>query len=980
MRNYQALIDDIRSTFATDESISPDFYRSLAGEYAVACNKMTQRLKSCVSYLHAGNAAETVRLAETEPNLFDIYNLLDFPEREEWRQVLDAFGFQLPPFPSELARQLDDAYTQTASLEPLLKKYRVFAIQRAPLGERLMALRSMTAIDPTNTGWLKDQELFEQERLKTLDTEVEEAVASGNLNAMRALQKELSQQWSVPIPNDLKDKLSVAFRGMYFQSVTHRLKQLVEELLQTYDDQNADRGLSLLNELQETIRESGMAVPIEISDRAEPAVRWLDEEKKRRKIAAKYNAALEELKEELQQETSADELLRLHNALTIAAQEADAEIPAALEELYDDAWQNQKRKNKRRFHMRVAGVAVGVIAVLALTVWILHAQNENHRQAVTLSAINQFLNAATPDGAEQFLQELETKNKKLLQSPLIAESYGKLREKIDADKKRHEQFLERFEAAKKSTAEGTTLDATAFEQAEKSAKRNDEEELLASIRPRFEKRLVDEQQKKDAEFETKLTELSRRTATVLNDPNLSLRDWQNDLQKIADDFERLIRTPEITGSYMQRAKKAAADFSQTRKNLEAEQKRRDEFQILTAKIGDAQEFVQALKAYAEKSPRQPESADFLAVTQTADGWKALLHANEFRQLLANVRSHAPQEKDAADAAKAAALYDTQFAKIRGFVSPDFKEYAMPYLQTAKYRTADPLADEKPLETVLKTFRELAQREVWTIVNESPTGAWYYLTEEPKPPRTFYPYITDIKAAPKTKRFDPSYFKNLPKVNPYKFSQESTRLLEKITPENWSDTCYRIVQTLNQADGIDPILKAVLLKRMIETFAKCDPVFADRFKKIADDLKDVPDFDGMPNWMDGEKIISDPLHRKCGNLLTRMSFPTSEEIQAAHRRVNEQLDVSFPQYRWIGYLLKKNDRWEMVAGTAEPASDAEQSNMPAAGTLCVVHPTQNDAAFQYEILPCGKWDAGKNATLDLPKQFPAKQGEPVFVKF
>ncbi|MDR1493305.1 MAG: hypothetical protein LBT05_11370 [Planctomycetaceae bacterium] len=974
MRNYQALIDDIRSAFATDESISPDFYRSLAGEYAAACNEMTQRLNSCVSYLHAGNAAEAVRLAETEPNLFDIYNLLDFPEREEWRQVLDSFGFQLSPFPSELARQLDDAYTQTASLEPLLKKYRQLAVQRAPLGERLAMLRQMTAINPTNTGWLKDQELFERERIKTLPAEVEEAIASGNLNAMRALQKELSQTWGTPIPNELKDKLSVAFRGIYFQSVTNRLKQLVEQILQTHDDQDADRGLSLLAELQETIRESGMAVPIEISEQAEPAARWLNEEKKRRKLAAKYNTALEELKEELQQETSADELLRLHNALTIAAQEADAEIPDELEELYGGALKNQERKNKRRFRLRVFTSASSIFALFALIVAVAIVQNAAHRRAVTLSTIRQFLEAETPDGAEQFLQKLETKNKKLLNNPAIAESYGKLQEKIDADKKRHEQFLERFETAKKSTAEGKIPDAAAFEQAEKLAKRNDEKEWIASIRPRFEKHLAGEQQKNDAAFEAKLTELSRWTTTVLKDSNMSFNERRNHLQKITEDFNQLMRTSEITDSYMQRAKKAAADFAQTIKNVEAEQKRSNELQTLTASIGNAQTFVKALEAYAEKFPQQSESADFLASAQMANGWNALLNAETFRQSLAAVRSHLPQEKEAA--ARAVALYHTQFSKIRDFVSPDFIKYAASYLETVKYRAPDPLADEKPLETILAAFRELSQREVWTIF-KSPTDSWYYVVQEPKLPRTSYPHITSMKETPKNKTFDASVFANLPKVNQYNFSKNALSALDEITSENWSKTCYQLVQTLYQADGIDPILKASLLKKMIENFSICDPIFAERFKKIANDLKETPDFNDLPNWMDGEN----PLRDKCGKTLTRMSFPTPEEMSAAYRRVNARLDVSFPQYWWIGYLLKKNDRWELVTKTDNSVSDAEKSDkIPTSGTLCVVHPTQNDADFPYEIIPCGKWDANKNATLDLPKQLSARQGEPVFVQY
>ena len=365
MRNHQILIDEIRSTFATDELISPDFYRSLADDYAKACKEMIGRLRTCVAYLRSGNTGEAVRLAEVEPNLFDIYNLLDFPEREEWGGVLESLGYKLPPpFPKDLAQQLNDAYCQSASLEPLQKRYRVLAVERAPLAVRLQVLRSIVSVDPINPAWRKDLEAFEEERLKELGREVDQAVAANNDVEMRKLQKELSQSWCVPVPAYLRDKLNIKLRGKHFQSLQKQLEELVGQLQQAHDKRNIEKAQAMVDEIREIVGESGMAMPAELSDRAENAMRWLNDEKKRRRLTARYEATLRQLRRELHSEASTDELKRSHNALFVAAKNVSQTIPESLDEEYHDVIRSRKRQAKHRRFVNTALIVLGIVILV----------------------------------------------------------------------------------------------------------------------------------------------------------------------------------------------------------------------------------------------------------------------------------------------------------------------------------------------------------------------------------------------------------------------------------------------------------------------------------------------------------------------------------------------------------------------------------------------------------------------------------------
>ena len=573
MRNYQILIDKIRGTFVSDEltgsnatrNSAPDLYRSLAEDYAKACKDMIGRLRACVAYLRSGNAAEAVRLAEVEPNLFDIYNLLDFPEREEWVGVLESFGYKLPPpFPKDLARQLNDAYCQSASLEPLQKRYRVLAIERAPLAERLQVLRSIAAVDPINPSWRKDLEAFEEERLKELGHDIDRAVADNNYVEMRKLQKEISQNWCVPVPAYMRDKLNIKLRGIHFQSLQKQLEELVGQLQQAHDERDIEKGQTLVDEIREIVGESGMAMPTELSDRAEDAIRWLNDEKKRRIQLARYEATLRQLKSELHGEASTNDLTRTHNALSLAAKNVSQTIPELIDEEYHEVIRLRARQSKHKRHISIALLAVGLVLLLTTFVIIVTWWQEKQQTDRIVTTLREMLdsNAPLPPDAEAFQKNLETNHAGLLKRPDVEKLNAELRIMIGADKKRRNLFDEYYQRAKNSTAETNTPDVLAWQQTEKLVLRDDEKTQADALRPFFEKHIADVQHRIDTNAVNELNRLSHEATIVQRDPDITLRDRQNKLREIVADMEHLALTPGLSAEMIQRVKRVTANVTQ----------------------------------------------------------------------------------------------------------------------------------------------------------------------------------------------------------------------------------------------------------------------------------------------------------------------------------------------------------------------------------------------------------------------------------
>lgn len=966
MRNYQILIDEIRSTFASDELVSPDLYRSLAEDYAKACRDMIGRLKTCISYLRSGNMSEAVRLADVEPNLFDIYNLLDFPEREEWTGVLESFGYKLPPpFPKELAQQLNDAYCRSASLEPLQKRYRVMAVERAPLAERLKVLRSIAAADPINPSWHKDLAAFEEERLKELGHDVDRAVAENNYVEMRNLQKEISQNWTVPVPAHIRDKLNATLRGIRFQSLNRQLEQLVERLQQAHDERNIEQGQSLVDEIREIVGESGMAMPADVSDQAETAVRWLMEEKKRRNLTARYEAALRQLKNELRGNSPIDELSRTHDSLSIAAGDVSQTIPESVEEEYRAALRSRERETKQKQHVGIAVAAVVFVLLLAGMVVAVQRARENRLASQTITVLPLMIDGknASPSDAEALINDLETNHANLLKRPEIAELVAELKRKIKTDNDRKTLFDEYFQLAKNSTGEGKTPDVLAYQQAVKLALAASENEKnqVDAIRPFFERYIAETQHKTDAAVEMEMSRLTNEASTVRRDLSMTFRERQDKLRTIVASLEQLVRTPGLSDGLLQRLKQATTNTTQAIADLDTERMQNERLEVLLGGVGNAEAYGKALLAYANMFPQHAESSDFRDVAGQSEIWDSLLHTDLFRQALAVVRSREAGEETAAG--RALELYRNRYAGIRHFASEEFVRRGVPYLETTAFRTLDPLAEQKPFENVKAVLRELAQRELWTIY-ASPDGAWFYVLREPTG-RGGYPYVTGFYSKSGTRNFDDSFFADVPKVNQYNYAMSALRSLDNITHEKWSDTCYSLARKLFEADGIDPVLKVVLLKRMIADFSKCDSVFAERFQATTALLDDeTPEFDNAPNWMDGEAILENPVRDKCRSIIARITFPTTEEMKTAYDRVDAILAERQREYRWIGFTLRRDGEWTLM------------SRETPSGTLYFVRPDDAVTGYAAELVECGHID--ENGAVSFDAETLTRQGEPIFV--
>jgi hypothetical protein len=118
MLDYQRIVEEIQAAVASQDTADWDLLRDTAAEYAAACDEVNERLSECQRLLKQGLRSEAIQVAEREPNLLDTVTLLDFPELEQWRQMLKSSGMVAPPaLRIEVATDLNSAYAAEAPLQ-----------------------------------------------------------------------------------------------------------------------------------------------------------------------------------------------------------------------------------------------------------------------------------------------------------------------------------------------------------------------------------------------------------------------------------------------------------------------------------------------------------------------------------------------------------------------------------------------------------------------------------------------------------------------------------------------------------------------------------------------------------------------------------------------------------------------------------------------------------------------------------------------
>jgi len=358
MADLTTLIEDIRATLAHPNLASPEEMPIYAQQYAEECTKLNDRLKRCLPHLRSGNIAEAVRLASTPPpDITETFNLLDFAERQDWIEVCTALELSLPPVLSVgMFQELNDAYFQMSSLEPLLKWHRLYARNGSPLRDRLGVLRSIAKADPMTTHWQTDQEMYERARIKELAQEVNEALAQKDILLLLRLYRELTTPgWKIAPPTEYKQKI-----------VTAILEKYAEELHMHFSTFDYDEASAAFQSIQRVLKANQMAMPTAIEKKIQPAVQWVKDTTNEKRDIDHFQRALYDLQEALNDNVPRQTLEDIYYTLQDAASQSYQTIPKELKSRYRSRVKDMLGREYYRKGITIAAIVSAFILISAL--------------------------------------------------------------------------------------------------------------------------------------------------------------------------------------------------------------------------------------------------------------------------------------------------------------------------------------------------------------------------------------------------------------------------------------------------------------------------------------------------------------------------------------------------------------------------------------------------------------------------------------
>ena len=932
MSDYQTIVENIRNLISfygtsRDEQLEP-----LAESYTLASREVNARLLRCSQLIRAGNPSEAVRLADIEPNLLESFALLDFPERDQWCEIVRTFNFPAaPPLFEELAREVNDAYTTVDPLQPLLKKHRVLALVRAPVSERIPVLREMVLMEPENSGWKTDLDAYEKLRLREIEDDVNEAIAAMDVVKMSKLSCEIEQQnWITKPPEKLLSSLKLNLKAESQRGTMLELRQTAEKLQKAYSQQNAAAAIKYMDRWYSLSNQLGNVVPLELRFDIQTPIIWAEEQRQFGKREKHFENRVESFRSEMQKGIDFERMDMLYSELESEAEEIGLDIPESLTRLYASRREISQVRGIRRFRVFLLVVSIlGVILCGGIAYGVFHFQHQGKVNAIA-QTLQGYLDRKEYGTAEQYIEERNAKNPKFFDAPQIEAIYAELKTAINDEKERKTLFRTSLDKVKLSM-NADVFDEHSLIQAQARAGTEEEKIELREVENELRRNNHEKRRIKDLALQKEVDAISaemrkylpqngaeNETAlTKLLNEALKLRDIDDASDKVKNERDLMIGQLEQWTAEIKQRKESKGDISD-----------------LTRMVSDPEGYAKTLQALADKYPNLPMSADFQTVLREEKAietkiqkWNAtvmkLPDSSQPSGLDEIVQTSGKVHQFLADWINFAPL-------LTDFPDREAVEDSIPYLKAKAAR-------EKNGESILAGFERQMNtqlsRPVWMYYSER-EDARYYLLAVPKVGRN---RCWADKGGKETSVQIPDSAAKLlgdepaPQVVFAKTAIDTIRKIE--TPDGipWAYAACDLLQKLQDDPKLDPLLKYILLEQLISTFGTGDLSVQKGYGRHLLQLREE-EIDKHVDWINPKSLDAKKERNKAKKVLAGLP-PSGTAVEATLKDAESIGKRSIMTYLRIG--------WAEKLGDGSWICNTNRTNLPRSGLVVFRGTTEQD---------------------------------------
>lgn len=966
MSEFQQVVDDIRAFLQGDDQTYRDELRALASEFREACVAVDRRLKQCNRLLAKGLRAEALHEADTEPRLLDLVTLLDFPEREDWDELVATYGLEAGPrVDLELASALNEAYAEADPLAELLRHHRLLALSRADLTRRIATLRQISELDPNNPIWDEDLRAFERARLREISSAVDAATRQRDVALLDQLAGELNDPSWRELPPEPQVRAALAAAAKIRKTLAREtLTHIAEELHESFAAMDVARGRNALDRWKQVIAIAQPDRRDPLLREAEPALAWLQDQDRRDQEESDYQAAIADLEGALDDLEPREEVERLGAAVL----RFERGMPDLLAHRYrarlSELEMNASRKRRLLFAAAgVVSIAVASVGIVALI------QGARAREiAAAIAAVDHLISSERHESAIAYLDELRTANPAVAGAAELLERRSRAQQGYEENRTRANQFRAAIDEARQ--AQPSADDPPGLRLARELARTEQEKAEVTRLSQSREQdwRAViarnDETIQPDIE---QLNLLVSRLEQSMRNPSESRQllaeargawiaiEARARSQGVSDQVSTLI---DACASRIEQADRTVRSMT---RQLELEDRMTEALSAESGRpVRELDPYLTLARTFVSEFPEAPTSRELDATLAQEPLWRAAI---DWATLTRDWRALGPMIPEKPDDAQR--------------VVEELKTYleqheAGPELELARRLAA---VVGRPI------LRPEEKRELVTFLSQPIMALWVfpyrgntlYLRNVPQGSGTLsgdsplrVQYVTDLKLTERNIVPFPRQ-EDLTGIQPSAQSRLAETILEQLdspsAEDNWVAIMVQAIESVQSDRELDPILKIALLKRLLTGASRGDLLLEEAAGPIMQRLEEIR-VDSVP-WMDPQDPTVRALREKASKLVFDLPAVSSMARQASLARNDLERELGIVRMP-IGWLTKDDGGWTVrLAGIPSELRDAP---------LVVIEPSTDPAPPSWYTI--GRLE-GTEPRLNRTSFTSAAQGRPVF---
>ncbi|WP_417730508.1 hypothetical protein [Rosistilla oblonga] len=933
--DIDGLLQFIHASLNSPETVDEDLMRDEAVAYNDMCFEVNSQLTTAARLIDRGLRDDAVALAGRDGELLTLYEKLDFPEREVWIELVDAFGLPKPPeLDEDAAAKLNIAYAVLGDLQALLSKHRLFALARVPLQHRIRILNELAQQDPENPLWQSDAEKFQQARLTQLAGEIARAASADDIEALTEIQQELAGcRWWIPIPPKLAAQVRTAVAINQQRQWIDQIRTAGERLQIAYSEFDLATGDPLADSIR-TLAANATLMPddplmLEIA----PALQWVDEQRAAIESDRQDQIKIDNLERILSRsDASHEDVQRVFDKAKLIG----TRLPAPLRQRAQERLASFEMIARRRT-MMIVSAAVLLLAMIgsAAGFAIIHSRHETAMELVE-SRFQEMIENEQWAEAQAFYdkQTPAAQGRPAMQAGAVtvwagtkdeqerAEKFAAILEQLKADDghEPNDSLLNQLKSLSKTKPDELAV--------------LDQENIAAKKRAAIQQKLATEQRLQFGELKSQVDAAIGQSGT----------DRRQAIDSAFTATKRMLAAVHSTAPELGYELKGLERILEREiAKDQAANMRRLELDKISRGVGDPETYVDLIRQFVDRFPNDPMASELAQTSQRIAEWELVANWNEV------IGSSVCQDPHSATPEEAQAW----LKRLDAAISAD-GNHCLAVVPKQRRAEIERISKRSQAIESLQRLAASEQLDPWFVYSQN--GLRYYSPSNPEhleSDANTIAYVVDASFLQRPKLFNRSDFQNEIRPNAYlagqsAFGDQFRQISNRMTPKRFSEDCYRILNTLHQTPEtrIDPIFKLILFRHLLATMLPAshslDEAFGNFSRQLTEDA-----FRWNTDWITLRPESHVDETRQAASALLKQLDNWSERVEQIKRVETESQFAKVPTLRWVGWMAKTDDHW-----TARMAS-------PTKADLGVVRHSGTTSVFR----SIGNGGGGPNVAVD-----------------